>query len=206
MNLKLFNKSAEFEKHLLSLIDLPLLDSSKKLLLSDASCAISLEHWTVCRDILQAGMLPSGAVIHRAQFEALLRAMWILYAASDEHLGKLDVVLTIEAECGAKNLPQTNDMMLSLQKKAPSNAYDALNRFKENSWKALNSYVHAGIHPLTRHAEGYPLILIENVVRNANGLAVMSAMHTAILNGVQPMQKEILSLANEYSEYMPQPL
>jgi hypothetical protein len=188
MNLKLFNKSAEFEKHLLSLIDLPLLDSSKKLLLSDASCAISLEHWTVCRDILQAGMLPSGAVIHRAQFEALLRAMWILYAASDEHLGKLDVVLTIEAECGAKNLPQTNDMMLSLQKKAPSNAYDALNRFKENSWKALNSYVHAGIHPLT------------------NGLAVMSAMHTAILNGVQPMQKEILSLANEYSEYMPQPL
>lgn len=206
MTSNLFIKSDEFAKYLISIIDLPLFDSSPRLLLSNVLCSISLEHWHACRDILQSNMLISGVVIHRAQFEALLRAIWILYAASDEQLRKLDVALTIVTEQGAKNLPQVNDMMNSLQKTAPQNAYEALNRFKDSSWKALNSYVHAGIHPIKRHSEGYPSILIENIVRNANGLAVMSAMHMAILTGMQPLQKEILSLASEYPNCMPQPI
>lgn len=205
-NQNLFDKSEEFAEQLYSLIDLPLFDSSSRLSLSSTSCSISLEHWTACRNLLSLGVLPSAVVIHRAQFEALLRAIWVLYAASEEHLGKLHTTLSIESEQGAKNLPQTAEMMSILEKKAPRNAYDALIRFKDNSWKALNSYAHAGIHPLKRHAEGYPLILMENILRNANGLAVMSAMHTAVLIGMQPLQKNILILASHYPNCMPEPL
>ena len=86
MTSNLFIKSDEFAKYLISIIDLPLFDSSPRLLLSNVLCSISLEHWHACRDILQSNMLISGVVIHRAQFEALLRAIWILYVASDEPL------------------------------------------------------------------------------------------------------------------------
>lgn len=206
MNLELFEDTEKFAEQLRSLIDLPLFDTSPRQLLSDVSCSMSLEHWGACLNLLQSGMLPSGVVIHRAQFEALLRAIWILYAASEEHLGKLDAELTVETEQGAKNLPLAYEMMTFLEKKAPPQVYEALSRFKENSWKALNSYVHAGIHPLKRHKEGYPIALIENIVRNSNGLAVMSAMHAAVLSGVQPLQKEILMLAGRYANCMPQPL
>lgn len=203
-NSSLFDKSEEFAKQLHALIELPLLDASPRLLLSGTSCSLAFEHWTGCRNLLQLGMLPSAVVIHRAQFEALLRAIWVLYAASEEQLVKLDTPLSIETEQGAKNLPQAADMMNVLEKTAPRNAYDALNRFKEQSWKALNSYAHAGIHPLKRHAEGYPLTLIDNILRNANGLAVMSAMHAAVLSGIQPMQKDILILASHYPSCMPE--
>lgn len=94
-------------------------------------------------------------------------------------------------------------MMASVKEKGPPQAFDALNRFKENSWKALNSYAHAGIHLIRRHAEGYPVQLLDSIARNSNGLAVVSAMQAASLAGVQPLQREILNIASQYPDCMP---
>jgi hypothetical protein len=206
MHRDVFVATEELAAKLLQLIDLPLFDDSSRLVVSDVACSMSLEHWAATRSLLDAGMLPSAVVVHRAQFEALLRSIWILYAAPDEHLSKLSVELTVETEQNAKNLPQVADMMAAVNKKGPPQAYEALNRFKENSWKALNSYAHAGLHPIRRHAEGYPVQLIESIARNANGLAILSAMQVAVLSGLQPLQREILDLAAQYPDCMPPPL
>ena len=206
MNRDIFVATEELAERLFQLIDLPLFDDSARLVVSDVACSMSLEYWAATRSLLKTGMLPSAAIVHRAQFEALLRSIWILYAASEAQLFKLSAELTIETEQNAKNLPQTTDMMAAVNKKGPPQAYEALNRFKENSWKALNSYVHAGIHPIKRHAEGYPIQLIESIARNANGLAILSAMQAAVLSGAQPIQREILDLAAHYPDCMPPPV
>ncbi len=201
-----FVTTEEFSEKLFQLIDLPLFNDSSRLVVSDVACTMSLEHFVATLSLLKSGMLPSAAIVHRAQFEALLRSIWILYAASEEQLSKLSAKLTAETEQNAKNLPQTSDMMVAVNKKGPPQAYEALNRFKENSWKALNSYAHAGIHSIKRHEEGYPIQLIESVARNANGLAILSAMQAAVLSGVQPLQREIVNLATCYPDCMPPPL
>lgn len=206
MNRDVFVATEELAERLFQLIDLPLFDDSARLVVSDVACSMSLEHWSATRSLLKTGMLPPAAIVHRAQFEALLRSIWILYAASEVQLSKLSAELTIETEQNAKNLPQTTDMMAAVNKKGPPQACEALNRFKENSWKVLNSYVHTGIHPIKRHAEGYPIQLIESIARNANGLAILSAMQAAVLSGVQPLQREILDLASHYPDCMPPPL
>lgn len=206
MNRDVFVATEELAERLFQLIDLPLFGDSSRVLVSDVACSMSLEHWVATLNLLKTGMLPSAAIVHRAQFEALLRSIWILYAASDDHLSKLSTELTIGTEQNAKNLPHAADMMTAVNKKGPAEAYEALNRFKENSWKALNSYAHAGIHPIKRHAEGYPMQLIESIARNANGLAILSAMQAAVLSGVQPLQREILDLAAHYPNCMPPPL
>lgn len=206
MTRDVFNASEEFAGKLFQLIDLPLFDDSPKVVVSDVACSMSFEHWAATRSLLEAGKLPSAVVVHRAQFEALLRSIWILYAATNEQLSKLSVELTIETEQGAKNLPQVAEMMSAISKKGPLQAYEAINRFKENSWKALNSYAHAGIHPIRRHAEGYPLQLMASIVKNANGLAIISAMQASVLIGLQPLQREILDLAGQYPHCMPPPL
>lgn len=206
MKRDIFITTEELAARLFQLIDQPLFDDSSRLVVSDVACSMSLEHWTATRSLLKAGMLPSAVVVHRSQFEALLRSIWILYAAPEEQLSKLSTDLTVETEQSAKNLPQAADMMAAVNKKGPPQAYEALNRFKENSWKALNSYVHAGIHPIRRHAEGYPIQLIEGIARNANGLAILSAMQAVVLSGVQPLQREILDLAAQYPDCMPPPL
>ena len=142
----------------MALIDVPPFDDSPRIQTSDVACSLSLEHWASTRTLLRSGLLPSAIVVHRAQFEALARSIWLLYAASDDHLSKLTATLSLESEQAAKNMPQTAEMMQDLAKEAPPQAYDALSRFKENSWKALNSYAHAGIHPIRRHEEGYPVL------------------------------------------------
>ena len=145
-------------------------------------------------------------VVHRSQFEALARSIWLLYAASESDLSKLNTSLSLESEQAAKNMPQTAEMMKDLAIKAPSQAYDALSRFKDNSWKALNSYAHAGIHPIRRHGDGYPIQLIHDVLRNANGLGVLSCMQAAVLSGLQPLQRSILAAAIKRPSCMPPPL
>jgi hypothetical protein len=201
-----FEESETLAGKLYKIIDLPLFNSSDRIVTSDIACSMALEHWDATREILASGLLPSGVVVHRAQFEALVRSIWLLYVATEKKIEKLSNALTIETEQSAKNMPMVAEMMSSIEKKAPPQAFDALNRFKENSWNALNSYAHAGIHPIRRHAEGYPVKLIEDVTRNANGLAIVSAMQAVVLCGVQPLQKEILNLAAQYPNCMPPPI
>lgn len=202
----IFEASEELTTKLFTLIDLPLFDDSERLSVSYIACSMSMEHWGATLHLLKYRLLPSAVVVHRAQFEALLRSVWALYAASENHLSKLSSVLNNETEQNAKNMPQTAYMMAAVGKKGPPQAFDALNRFKDNSWKALNSYAHAGIHPIRRHAEGYPVQLLEDIVSNSNGLAIVSAMQMAVLSGEQSLQREILDLASHYTDCMPPPL
>jgi hypothetical protein len=202
----IFDESDALAEELLALIDVPLFDDSPRIRTSDVACSLSLEHWASARALLRLGLLPSAIVVHRAQFEALARSIWLLYAASVFHLIKLTATLSLESEQAAKNMPQTAEMMQDLSKKAPPQAYDALSRFKENSWKALNSYAHAGIHPIRRHDDGYPIQLLHDVLRNANGLAAVGCMQAVVLSGQQPLQRSILALTAKHPQCMPPPL
>ncbi len=202
----IYDESDQLADELLGVVDLPLLDDSPRMTVSDVACSLSLEHWHAGRALLRAALLPPALVVHRAQFEALARSVWLAYAASDEHISKLTVTLNLESEQAAKNLPQVADMMHDLSTKAPTQAYVALSRFKDNSWKALNSYAHAGIHPLRRHQEGYPPPLLQDVLRNTNGLAVISCMQAVVLSGRQPLQRALLDLAAKHQNCMPPPL
>jgi hypothetical protein len=148
----------------------------------------------------------SALVVHRSQFEALLRSVWLTYAAAEKDIEKLNANLDLDSEQAAKNILQAQDMLEALSKSGPKEAYDALAGFKDNSWKALNSYVHAGIHPIRRHSEGYPMALAHGTLCNANGLGILSGMQAVVLSGAQPLQSKILDLAARHPSCMPQAL
>lgn len=196
-------ESDTFAEELLSLVDLPLCDDTPRVKVADIACSLSFEHWNSARLLLGGGLLPSALVVHRSQFEAVLRSIWLAYAASDSDISKLTADLNFESEQAAKNMAQVQHMMEALSHSGPAEAYAALVRFKDNSWKALNSYAHAGIHPLRRHADGYPVALVHAVLCNTNGLAVMSGMQAVVLAGAQPLQRNVLELMTKYPSCMP---
>ena len=200
-----FDESDQLVQDLLPILELPLIDAVR-VRVADTACSLSLEHWHAVRALLELGLLPSALVVHRAQFEALVRSLWLTFAARDEDVAKLNATLDLESEQAAKNMPTVPLMMQSIKEKAPANAYAALNQFKEHNWKALNSYTHAGIHPLRRHADGYPTGLIHSVLCNANGVGVMSCMQAVALSGAQPLQKQVIEIASRYPHCMPAPL
>ena len=207
MNLdRALEESDTLAEELLKLLDLPLCNDTARVRVADVACSLALEHWNSVRLLLARGLLPSGLVVHRSQFEAILRSVWLTHAASGTDVDRLVANLDLEAEQAAKNIAQAQHMMEALGKSGPKEALAALARFKDNSWKALNSYAHAGIHPLRRHAEGYPAALAHGVLCNANGLAVLSGMQAAVLCGAQPLQREVLALAARCPICMPPPL
>lgn len=199
-------ESDDFAEELLTLVDLPLYDGTPRVTIADVACSLAFEHWHAVKALLQVGLLPSASVVHRSQFEAILRSVWLTYAASDLDISKLTATLDSESEQAAKNVSQAQQMMEDLAKSGPREAHAALARFKDNSWKALNSYVHAGIHPLRRHADGYPAGLAHGILCNANGLALVSGMQAVVLSGAQPLQREVFRLAEKYPGCMPPPL
>ena len=86
--------------------------------------------------------------------------MWLLYAANESEIAKLTAELTIDSEQAAKNLPTVNAMIDDIGKRvgstAPAAAHQMLAHFKDVQLKALNSFVHGGIHSLRRHSDGFP--------------------------------------------------
>jgi hypothetical protein len=200
------DESEELPEGLRSIINEPLLDSSPRMQTSEAACALALEHWDAVRALLRLHFVSTAVVAHRAQFEALVRSIWLTQAASDEEVSRLLATLDVDAERKAKNLDQVKDMLEAIEKRGPQQAHSALARFKDNSWLALNSYAHAGIHPFRRQADGYPVALAQIVLCNTNSVAVMTCMQAVMLSGEQPLQRQIIDLAGKYPACMPLPL
>ncbi|MBD9437347.1 hypothetical protein IB223_14685 [Pseudoxanthomonas sp. PXM03] len=176
-----------------------------RIALSEVLLSLAFEHSHSARMLLHTGFLPSALVVHRSQFEAVVRSLWVLYGASDQVVGKLSAELNLVTELAAKNIPTASKMMEDLAVKAPPNAFKPLNHFKTHMWGALNSYVHAGIHPIRRHADGYPAWLLTNVMKNVNGLSVVTAMQAAMLLIGTELQQEVLTIADRYAHVLGPP-
>lgn len=195
---QLFSQSDALATEVVEVIAYPLYDQSNRIQVSDLLCSLSMEHAHSARALLGAGLMSSALVIHRAQFEAVMRSIWTLYAASDGEVEKLANTLTLDTEQAAKNLPNATVMMAELTKKAPAAAVEPLREFMDYNWKALNSYAHGGIHPVRRYHEGYPPVLIRDGLLNVNGMMMLAAMQAAILTGVPGLQRQVLEVGDRY--------
>ncbi|MDH1009634.1 hypothetical protein N5J43_18420 [Pseudomonas nicosulfuronedens] len=168
-----------------NLLELAPLEDSDRVEASFVTCELSLTHGSGLRRLIAVGNAVSATALLRLQFEALVRGIWLWHAANELQIEKITSPLTTESEQAAKGLPGLDEMIKKLANtpSVPPMAISQLKHFQDVQVKALNSYIHGGIHPLRRHAEGFPLPLALQVLKSSNGLAVMAAMMMAILTG-----------------------
>lgn len=170
---------------------------------SRVMCSIAFEHAESAKMLISAGKLTSATGLVRLQYEALVRAMWLLYAASDTAVSKLTSELTRETAHRANRLPMLSEMLEKLQGKAPREPVDMLLEFKDYSWKPLSSFIHGGIHAIHRHSKGYPLPLLEQMVRISNGVSVMVGMLLVLLHGGGEQRGKIPKIQKEFADCLP---
>jgi len=76
------------------------------------------------------------------------------------------------------------EMFRQLEKSsAPVHLVDQLKEYRDTAWKALNSYAHGGIHPISRTVTGYPPQFSVDVLRKPDVLVAIAAQLPAILSG-----------------------
>lgn len=201
---ELFSRSELLLQNVLEIVNQPLFDRSARICTSANFCQISIEHSCAVRTLSETRMFTSAFVVLRGQFESVLRAVWTLHCASDNQILRLSAPLNCDSEQSTKNLPKPQDMLKALGAipiaKVP---FDALSEFKESSWMALNSFAHAGIHPLKRLEEGYPLEMVLANARMSNALALVAGVHFSILTGHPGLQKELMPLYERYQDCLP---
>jgi len=129
--------------------------------------------------------------------------MWLLYAASEEQVAKLAAPLNRDSEKIANKLPMFAEMVAALDGKAPVSAVAMVAQFKEMQAPSLNSFVHGGIHPLQRHAMGYPEPLLVQIVSTSNGLVTMAAMVMALLSGDPARARAISKIQRDFADCLP---
>ena len=139
----------------------------------------------------------------RPQFEALTRAAWAVWAAKETDINRLQAPLTLMTEKEARKLTGLSEMLTQLEGNSPAGMVEMLNVFKETSLTALNSFVHGGIHVLTRHASGYPEHLVAQVVRNSNGLVTMAGMLLALLGADSARRYRMSKIQPEFADCLP---
>ena len=170
-------------------------------------CLVAMEHATALRALMTLRLPTSAVSLMRLQFEAVTRAMWLLYAASDAAIDKLLAPLTLQSEQAAKNLPGASEMIEQIGKRvgqgAPAAAHQMLSHFKDVTWHAMNSFVHGGIHPLWRSTEGFPIDLALQVLRNSNGLTTMTGMTMAVLTGDEAVAKQVSKIQPAFADCLP---
>jgi hypothetical protein len=200
---ELLHRSDELSNALTVFLDLPQYDNSAKITSSRTLCGVSFEHAESVRDLISTGNFTSSLGVLRMQYEALVKAVWALYAASDNMISKLQSDLNAETEKWADKIPPLNELLVQLEGKAPPQAISPLLEFKEYSWKPLSSYIHGGIHAINRHGKGYPSALLTQAVRSSNGLQVMCGMMLVILSGDRGQQGKISNIQQKFADCYP---
>lgn len=164
---------------------------------------VSMEHGAGLRTLVAAGLMPSAFALMRPQFEAVTRSVWLMWGAKDSDIYRIQAPLTLDSEKDASKLAGVSKMMADIMEHAPAGPAQMLAQFKEVSLASLNSYVHGGIHVLARQGDGYPLQLVEQVVRNSNGLLTMAGMLMAMFGTSAEAGRAMSQIQPKFADCLP---
>lgn len=200
---KLLIRTNELTQTLITFLSLPTYDSSPKIIASRTLCGVSYEHANSVNALIALGNFTSALGILRMQYEALVKSIWALYAASENSIQKLQSELSNDTAKWADKLPTLNEMLEELNDKAPQAALSSLIEFRDYSWKPLSSYIHGGIHALSRHKTGYPEQLLTQALKSSNGLLVMAGMMLVILSADKNQSGKITLIQRQFADCCP---
>ncbi|PPV39475.1 DUF6988 family protein [Ectopseudomonas oleovorans] len=200
---QLLARSAVLEERIADFFALPLANSSPRLQSVQTLTSLGFEHATSLKHLVAARLCTSAAALLRVQYESLVRALWVLYCASDAKAEQLLADLTHENAKTSSKIPMLSGMLEDIEKKAPHAPVDKLKEFKHYAWRPLSSFVHGGIHAVNRHGRGFPLELVHMQVRHSNGLLGIAGNLLLIIAGVPPEQQVMTRLYAEFSDCFP---
>lgn len=200
---KLMALSIELEKAIANLAEASYPDSRKRVESGRILSHVSIEHAQSLKSLIGIGNFTSALGLLRLQYEALVRAMWVTYSATDGWVEKISAELTTDSAKQADKIPLLSEMLGQLEGKAPAEALGMLHEFREYSWKPLSSFVHGGIHAINRHGRGYPVPLLEQAIRASNGVVVMTGMLLVILSSNPVLKGVIPAIQREYEACLP---
>jgi hypothetical protein len=167
------------------------------------SATLAVEHGVSTWLLVNAGQLSSANALLRIQFEATVRALWLLDVPDSAWLERYWKAIQSNPLKDPNVAPGVDKMLSDLERLADPRIAPQLQAFKSSIWNALNSFVHSGIHPITWVHSGYAPTAASGTVRNANGLSIMAAGVIAMLSGNPELTRGISQIQRDFLDCGP---
>ena len=166
---------------------IPQLPNSKRVQLASACWDVTIEHSMAILELVHARLHGSALALVRPMYEAYIRGMWLMYAATVEDIDR----------AGRDEFPLNSAIVTALEKSPhfPSNPFSDVN---VQSWKRLCSYTHTGYQQigarLTPQGLGcnYQDSEILEALLWADMIALAAVAAVAIEAQNDPLAKEVL--------------
>jgi hypothetical protein len=172
-------------------------------LMTQGTIATVFEHGASIILLVETPHLASASVLLRAQFEALVRALWLHYIADDAWIEKYFAKVQADPRKDPNISRGMDEMLKDLAAKAPRGVASKLQPLKDGAWGHLNSYVHSGIHSIVHQHAGVPEAFALATLRNANGLTAMAAMLATELSGDPQRVFQVLEVQYAHLDCLP---
>lgn len=201
----LLGRTAHFHEAVHAHVDNLVPTEGTRCLVAFQAGLLSIEHATGAFVLIGQGFYSSAYTLMRPQYECLVRGIWLLHAASDIWVEKLAEPLTVESAKRANEGPMLAEMLKQLESSAtsPGPVVEQLKQYRDATWKAMNSYAHGGLHPLSRTLTGYPAQLTFDVVRNSNAVIALATQLSSILSGDPLDMEPVRRLHIEFADCLP---
>lgn len=156
---------------------------SRRALLTMAMCQVAMEHGASQRLLIEAGCHVTALALVRLHFEAVVRAIWLHHGASEEWLERFSAPTAPQQLAEPVLGPPVDAMLQRIDATAPPFVGKMLRDLKTATWAPMNSYVHGGVRAVVQALAGCPPSQLDSVLRNGNGLALLTANVFVITSG-----------------------
>ncbi|USA54613.1 hypothetical protein NDN13_05315 [Acinetobacter sp. C32I] len=175
------------------------MDIGVRLDLAKQSIFISYEHAKGINKLLNNDLPIPAMVLFRVQFEAVLRAFWIMFVAEGDKITSLSFGYTMEEQFEKEKYPTATDMinLLDAANLPARDVVEHFKMFKKYHLKQLNSFVHTGKQSFTRDLLGFDIEILMDVLRQSNNLVTIAAQLLFTMT-LPDKQKYIGNLIQKY--------
>jgi hypothetical protein len=150
------------------------LPSDRRGQLATAMCQVAIGHGNGQRLLIMTDHVVTALALVRVQFEALIRATWMLHGATDDWLERF-VTPKAPEDLGETVMgPKVESMLTAIDGAAPPFVGKMLREFKTTTWKPMNSFVHGGVHAVVNAMVDTPPEKFVSLLRNANGMSFLA--------------------------------
>lgn len=166
---------------------IPQLPDEKRSQLASACWHVAIEHSMAIVVLVHEALPGSALALIRPMFEAYVRGMWLMHAATDADIDR----------AGHDQFPNDFTRIIAELEKSPQFAQDTFSALKNHAWKRLCSFTHTGYQQigarLTPEGLGYGYQdseIVEALVW-ADGITLMAVVAFANLTSDEALAREV---------------
>ena len=166
-------------------------------------CGMTFEHAESILILIHQENASSALALVRVQFEALMRAFWMHFAATDERVERCVAPLAPDITKEPDLFPTVTEMLKHIDGKAPPTVVHSLSAYMSMAWNAMNSYTHGSLRPMIRFRNGYAPELLSQTIQNANGVQLFAAMLLAQMTNNPEVVGGVVEISRRHAHVLP---